>query len=100
MPRRSPRPDDGPSPLRRALPATVRSAGECLVVMGSRSRDVDYLATTEAVLAERPSLIYYRVLFGPPHHQVLKDHLVRLLRLRDPGRPEPGGEDPASGAGG
>jgi hypothetical protein len=38
------------------------------------------------VLAERPSLVCYRVLFGPPHHQVLKDHLLELLRLRDHGR--------------
>jgi hypothetical protein len=54
------------------------------VVTGSRSRDAGYLEATEVVLAERPSLVYYRVLFGPPHHQVLKDHLLRLLRLRDP----------------
>jgi hypothetical protein len=31
------------------------------------------------------SLVCSRVLFGPPHHQVLKDHLLALLRLRDPG---------------
>ena len=42
------------------------------------------LEAIEAVLAERPSLVCYRVLFGPPHHQVLKDHLLTLLRLRDP----------------
>ncbi|MCK9896311.1 hypothetical protein [Frankia sp. AgB32] len=42
------------------------------------------MEATEAVLAERPALVYYRVLFGPPHHQVLKDHLLALLRLRDP----------------
>jgi hypothetical protein len=28
--------------------------------------------------------VYYRVLFGPPHHLVLKQHLLALLRLRDP----------------
>ncbi len=39
---------------------------------------------TERALEERPSLTCYRVLFGPPHHEVLKDHLIRLLRLRDP----------------
>jgi succinyl-diaminopimelate desuccinylase len=50
-------------------------AWECLVVMGSRSRDPGYLGAIEAALAERPSLVFYRVLFGPPHHQVLKDHL-------------------------
>jgi hypothetical protein len=38
------------------------------------------------VLAEKPGLVHYRVLFGPPRNQVLKDHLIRLLELR-PGRP-------------
>jgi hypothetical protein len=28
--------------------------------------------------------VHYRLLFGPPHHQVLKDHLLRLLAVRDP----------------
>ncbi|SPL89475.1 unnamed protein product [[Actinomadura] parvosata subsp. kistnae] len=70
--------------LQQAMLATVRGAQRCLVVTGSRSRDAGYLKATEAVLAERPGLVYYRVLFGPPHHQVLKDHLLRLLRLRDP----------------
>lgn len=31
------------------------------------------------MLAERSSLVRYRVLFSPPHHQVLKDHLLELL---------------------
>lgn len=70
--------------LRAAMLATVRSARECLVIAGSRSRDVGYLAAIEDCLTERPSLGCYRVLFGPPHHQALKDHLVRLLELRDP----------------
>lgn len=72
------------SELRAAMLATVSGARECLVVTGSRSRDADYLAAIENILAERPSLACYRVLFGPPHHQALKDHLVRLLELRDP----------------
>jgi transcriptional regulator with XRE-family HTH domain len=71
--------------LQGAMLATVTGARECLVVMGSRSRDRKYLETIEAVLAERSALVCYRVLFGPPHHQVLKDHLAELLRLRDPG---------------
>jgi transcriptional regulator with XRE-family HTH domain len=58
--------------LREAMLATVEGARECLVVMGSRSRDPGYLETIERVLEERPSLTCYRVLFGPPHHQVLK----------------------------
>lgn len=70
--------------LQREMLATVTGARECLVVMGSRSRDGKYLEAIETVLAEQPSLVYYRVLFGLPHHQVLKDHLLALLRLRDP----------------
>ena len=64
--------------------ATVTGARECLVVMGSRSRDPAYLGAIEVALTEHPSLVFYRVLFGPPRHQVLKDHLLALLRLRDP----------------
>ncbi|MCM3884614.1 helix-turn-helix transcriptional regulator [Frankia sp. R82] len=74
----------GVADLRREMLSTVDGARECLVVMGSRSRDGAYLAAIETALAQRPTLVYYRVLFGPPHHQVLKDHLVRLLELRDP----------------
>lgn len=70
--------------LREAMLATVGGARECLIVLGSRSRDAGYLDAIEAVLAERPALVHYRVLFGPPHHQILRDHLLRLLELRDP----------------
>lgn len=70
--------------LQQAMLTTVTSARECLVVMGSRSRDSAYLEAIEQALEDRPALVYYRVLFGPPHHQVLKDHLIRLLHLRDP----------------
>src|SRR6266487_3472967 len=70
--------------LREAMLATVSGACECLVAAGSRPRDADYLTVIEAVLAERPALVHYRVLFGPPHHRVLRDHLLRLLELRDP----------------
>jgi len=70
--------------LQQAMLATVTGARECLVMMGSRSRDDKYLEAIEQVLAERPFLVLYRVLFGPPHHQVLKDHLLALLRQRDP----------------
>lgn len=70
--------------LQAAMLATVSGARECLVVAGSRSRDRKYLEAIETALAELPPLVCYRVLFGPPHHQVLKDHLLELLRLRDP----------------
>jgi transcriptional regulator with XRE-family HTH domain len=70
--------------LQEAMLATVASARECLVVTGSRSRDGKYLEAIETVLSERPSLVHYRVLFGLPHHVVLKEHLLALLRLRAP----------------
>lgn len=70
--------------LRRAMLATVTGARDCLVVTGSRTRDTDYLRAIEKALAERPVLVHYRVLFGQPHNQVFKDHLIRLLELRDP----------------
>lgn len=70
--------------LRGAMTEVVRDAHQYLAVMGSRSRDGTYLESIEAVLAERPELVHYRVLFGPPHHRVLKDHLLRLIRIRDP----------------
>ncbi|HEX3963917.1 MAG TPA: XRE family transcriptional regulator [Trebonia sp.] len=81
----APRLQTGWDALQSVMLATVAGAHECLVVTGSRSRDQKYLESIEAVLAERPSLVCYRLLFGPPHHQVLKDHLLELLRLRDPG---------------
>lgn len=70
--------------LQEALIATVSGARDCLVVMGSRSRDEKYLKAIEVALAEHPSLIHYRVLFGPPHRRVHKEHLLALLGLRDP----------------
>ncbi len=70
--------------LREAMTDVVDNARTCLAVIGSRSRDTRYLETIESVLADRPELVHYRVLFGPPRHQVLKDHLLRLLKLRDP----------------
>lgn len=70
--------------LRAAMTEVVRDARQYLAVVGSRSRDAAYLETIEAVLVQRPELVLYRVLFGPPRHQVLKDHLLRLVNLRDP----------------
>lgn len=70
--------------LHDAMTEVVRDARRYLAVLGSRSRDAGYLDTIETVLAERPELVHYRVLFGPPRHQVLKDHLLRLVTIRDP----------------
>lgn len=70
--------------LHEAMLTVVAEARECLVVTGSRSRNGSYLQAIEAALAASPALIFYRVLHGPPHYRVLRDHLLRLLELRDP----------------
>jgi transcriptional regulator with XRE-family HTH domain len=67
-----------------AMVEVVAGAREQLVVTGSRSREGPYLAAIEKVVAEQPDLVHYRVLYGPPRHRALTDHLVRLLELRDP----------------
>jgi hypothetical protein len=73
-----------PEQLLAEMSQVVDGAEDYLVVTGSRSRDPIYLAGIEQALQERPKLVHYRLLFGPPHHQVLKEHLLRLLALRDP----------------
>ncbi len=70
--------------LREAMTQVVRDAKQYLAVVGSRSRDEVYLEAIETVLALTPELVHYRVLFGPPRHRVLKDHLERLVTIRDP----------------
>ncbi|MDN3265779.1 hypothetical protein QWJ26_39490 [Streptomyces sp. CSDS2] len=62
----------------------VGGAREQLVVTGSRSREKAYLPAIETAVAEQPDLVHYRVLYGPPRHRALADHLLRLLELRDP----------------
>ncbi|WP_229853295.1 XRE family transcriptional regulator [Streptomyces violascens] len=70
--------------LIEAMVAVVAGAREQLVVTGSRSREKAYLAAIETAVAQHPDLVHYRVLYGPPRHRALADHLVRLLELRDP----------------
>jgi hypothetical protein len=70
--------------LQAAMIRVVGSATVSLAIVGSRSRDRAYLATIEEILEMRSRLIHWRVLVGPPHRRVLKDHLLRLLELRDP----------------
>lgn len=62
----------------------VLGAREQLVVAGSRSREPAYLAAIEGALVQVPGLVHYRVLYGPPRHAELWEHLHRLLSLRDP----------------
>ncbi|MFI9311337.1 XRE family transcriptional regulator [Streptomyces triculaminicus] len=70
--------------LVEAMVGVAVEAREQLVVTGSRSREKAYLAAIETAVAQYPDLVHYRVLYGPPRHQALADHLVRLLELRDP----------------
>jgi hypothetical protein len=67
-----------------ALIRVVRSAHDCLVAVGSRSREPSYLQEIELALKSNPDLTHYRILIGLPHSQVLKDHLLRLVELRSP----------------
>ncbi|MFF5128470.1 XRE family transcriptional regulator [Streptomyces syringium] len=70
--------------LIEAMVDVVAEARDQLVVTGSRSREKAYLAAIETAVAQYPDLVHTRVLYGPPRHRALADHLVRLLELRDP----------------
>lgn len=67
--------------VQAALAVVVDEATEVLATTGSRSRDPDYLARIESALIKRPSLVHYRILYGPPRHGALKNHLLRLVDL-------------------
>jgi hypothetical protein len=68
--------------LTAALVDVVRNAQEYLVAVGSRSSEISYLQEIEQAIQDKPRLVHYRILLGPPRSQVLKDHLLRLLTLR------------------
>ncbi len=57
----------------------VESAEQFLLTTGSRTRHFDYLNATEQCLKSRPSVHYYRVLFGPPHFEDLMSHLESIV---------------------
>lgn len=67
-----------------SLQRVVRGAERLLVSVGSRSRGASYLEEIEKSMAERPRLVHYRLLYGPPRHVLLKHHLLRLLEICDP----------------
>jgi hypothetical protein len=71
------------SDVQGALTRVVEDAAEVIAVTGSRSRDPDYLARIEAAITSR-DLLHYRVLYGPPRHGALKNHLLRLIDLHRP----------------
>jgi hypothetical protein len=62
----------------------AQGARRVLAATGSRARQPAYLRAVENALREHPSLVHHRVLFGPPRHHILQQHLLRLLQIRDP----------------
>jgi hypothetical protein len=66
-----------------ALLEVVRNSQDCLVAVGSRSQTPAYLQAIELAIQRKPGLVHYRILIGPLHSQVLKDHLLRLVELRN-----------------
>jgi transcriptional regulator with XRE-family HTH domain len=76
--------------LRAAMLDVICQAEDLLAAVGSRSRDQSYLQAIEQALRDRPRLIHYRILIGPPRRELLKEHLLRLLELRDPDNREHG----------
>lgn len=70
--------------LHERLLHTVDEASACLAVCGSRSRDEKYLASIVRALKEKEHLTHYRVLMGDIWHPMLKDHLLTILKTRDP----------------
>jgi hypothetical protein len=72
--------------LTKALMEIIAGAERYLLTTGSRSHDSDYFKAIETRMKNVPALRYYRILFGPPHHRELKDHLAALVDLR--GGPE------------
>jgi hypothetical protein len=53
--------------LTAALLDVVRNAQEHLVAVGSRSNEITYLQEIEKAIQDKPRLIHYRILLGPPH---------------------------------
>jgi transcriptional regulator with XRE-family HTH domain len=73
------------SALLGAMVEVVYGARQVLAVAGSRSRERAYLDAILQTLRARPALVHYRVLYGPPRHAALVEHLRELLTIRDPG---------------
>jgi len=68
--------------LRAQLNRIVDEASECLMCLGSRSREVPYLDRIVAKLTHQPHVAHYRMMWGQPHHEVFITHLRRLLALQ------------------
>ncbi|MFN0087536.1 MAG: hypothetical protein ACKVX9_19255 [Blastocatellia bacterium] len=67
--------------LRAQTLKIVDEAEEVLFITGSRSHNHPYLQRIEERLRANPNLDHYRVLIGPPHYRMFKDHLLRVLAI-------------------
>lgn len=65
--------------LFRGADSVVESAREWLIVTGSRSHEAAYLKAIQDKLVSG-DICYARILVGPPHHEVLRDHLKWLTQ--------------------
>jgi len=68
--------------LNLALIEVVRTARQYLIAVGSRSRQPGYLQEIEKAIEVHPTLVHYRILMGPPRNEILRDHLLALLKIR------------------
>lgn len=70
--------------LQRELTKVVKSSRRFLVCTGSRTRSSEYLSGIINHLRDNSRLVHYRILYGPPQHPELVNHLKALIKLRDP----------------
>jgi hypothetical protein len=68
--------------VRAQLHRIVEETRECLLCVGSRSREANYLDRIIAKLTHETRIAHCRVLWGEPHHEVMIPHLLRLLSLQ------------------
>jgi transcriptional regulator with XRE-family HTH domain len=62
----------------------VTSAKSILACVGSRSRHEGLLRLIELNLKEKPDLVHYRTMFLPPFKKEFQDHLLNVLKIREP----------------
>lgn len=62
----------------------IETAKKVFATTGSRARNEKFLKCIENTLMKNNDLEYYRVLFGMPHSEFLKDHLMNCLKIIEP----------------
>jgi transcriptional regulator with XRE-family HTH domain len=62
----------------------VTTSKAFLACIGSRSRDPEYMQLIEKTLKDNPRLVHYRTMVHPPFKKEFQDHLLNLLKIRNP----------------